>query len=172
MECSVCTLLTHGSKRRRTDLEPAEGLKYELFYAVTDGCVKCVRWLIEQGGVSALDETKHSGFSAVDIAAWVRRQIGKDDAAATEILMFLREAAQNAGGLKGCPDGVNSHWQNMPRRDMEPAKRPVYQLFNAITVGCQECVRVHGPEFSANTEWCGDKFHYIHAGPEGDATLC
>ena len=60
-----------GPEEHRPTQRHADGKReYVLFKAAEDGCLSCVKWLIEQEGVDPNSRSENNGYTVVGFADW------------------------------------------------------------------------------------------------------
>ena len=128
------TLLAHPPKMKKS---LGGRLKYVLFQASMDGCLPCVRHLIEVEGLDPDGRSDSGAYSALDFATYGLQgtsQCGCADVA--DYLLARRVRTFSPGGAKACPGLGAAHCPGKKRNgDLK------YHLFQAAADGCLPCVR-------------------------------
>ena len=123
-------------------------LQYVLFQASMDGCLPCVRHLIEVEGLDPEGRSDSGAYSALDFATYgLQRTSLSGCADVADYLLALHDKtgspalpkdcpAASAGGAKACPGLGAAHCPG--KKKMGNLK---YQLFHAAADACLPCVR-------------------------------
>ena len=69
--------------------------KYFLFKAASDGCVACVKRLVEKDGVNANIESLSCKYTALDFAEWFQTR-GDNPSGCAEVISYLRHRSVSA----------------------------------------------------------------------------
>ena len=125
------------------------GRIYFLFKACEDGCLSCVRQLVEKEGVDPRQLSSSSQYTAMDFAAWGRScssSPGKYD----DVIAYLH-ACVTSPRFRDCsrvsPSTASPVHCNGPDVAHVPSKRSdkaaerIYYLYKAAEHGCLACVK-------------------------------
>ena len=107
------------------------GREYVLFQAASDGCLPCVRKLIEEDGLDPFAESINCKYTALEFAMYASDQ-RRGDAGCEEVRKYLRALHDVA---KKCPGPRIAH---IPKRNKDDTH---YRLYEAAADGCLDCVR-------------------------------
>ena len=122
------------------------GRAYYLFKAASDGCLSCVRKLIEEEGIDPLTVSTTCKYRAVDFAKWELRD-GETSAEHTKIVAYLSEreararadsALASMGQDRAC---LGPNIAHVPTQKSARLGGRKYFLFKAAVDGCLGCVR-------------------------------